>query len=483
MPTITSAGVGSGLDVSAIITQLMAVERQPLKALEKEEGALNARLSNFGKLQSLMSALRDKAGSLSSLSTWAQTTGTSASTAVAVSATSGAAAASYSVEVQQLAAPQTVSSRAFASADTAGTFAPGSLTIELGTWTGSPVSGFSAKAGSAPVTITVDAATDTLAELRDKINAAGAGVAASIVQDANGARLSLRSTATGAENGFRITATEDVDDGVAADGLSALAYNPLGASQMTLARAAANAKATLNGIALESATNTLADVAEGLTLRLQQVTAAPVEVAVATDTESIKTTVKDFVKAFNELAAFIREQTKYDEAAKKGGAMQGDSLVLGIQRQLRAVINEASSASSAYSRLSQVGLTLKSDGTLDLKESALDAGMVNLAELQKLLATDGAGSADSGFMRRFKELGDALLGADGAFETRTDSLRQRLARNNERQDQMEARLATAEKRLVAQYTALDRNMGQLGGLSSYVAQQMQALNNFYNNKG
>ena len=82
-------------------------------------------------------------------------------------------------------------------------------------------------------------------------------------------------------------------------------------------------------------------------------------------------------------------------------------------------------------------------------------------------------------MRRFKELGDLLLGPEGAFDTRKDSLQARIDRNEERQDQMEARLASTERRLRAQYTALDRNMGQLNGLSSAVSQQLQALSNFY----
>jgi flagellar hook-associated protein 2 len=143
------------------------------------------------------------------------------------------------------------------------------------------------------------------------------------------------------------------------------------------------------------------------------------------------------------------------------------------------VLNQASTASTTFTRLADIGITMKSDGTLEIKDSLLDNGLANMPELRKLLATDGAGTADTGFMRRFKELGDLMLGADGAFETRNDSLQDRIERINDRQAQMQARLASTEKRLRAQYEALDRNMGQLNGLSSYVTQQMQALNNFY----
>ena len=216
-----------------------------------------------------------------------------------------------------------------------------------------------------------------------------------------------------------------------------------------------------------------------MSLKLVKTTTAPVEVTVAADSAAVKTAVEDFVKSYNELANYIRTQTSFNEASQTGGPMQGDSLVLGIQRQMRAVLNDASSASSVFGRLSDVGLSLQRDGTLAINASTLDNGLANLGELQKLFATNGTTNADSGFMRRFKELGDVLLGPEGAFDTRKDSLQARIDRNEERQDQMEARLASTERRLRAQYTALDRNMGQLNGLSSAVGQQLQALSNFY----
>jgi flagellar hook-associated protein 2 len=481
MATISSAGIGSGLDVNSIISQLMAIERQPLAALERRETQLSTELSEFGKLQGMVATMRDKAAALSSSTLWGRTAGSSADSAIAVTTAAGAATGAYAVQVQQLAAAQTVSSRRFSTSDPA-VFGAGTLTIELGTWSGDPVTGFGAKAGASAVTVTLGAEDDTLAEVRDKINAADAGVIATVINDAAGQRLAVRSKDTGAENGFRISTAESVDDGMAANGLSALAFDARSASPMALNQRAANALATINGIDVESASNTLADVSDGVTLRLTKTTTTPVEVTVATDSAAAKTAIEDFVKAFNELASHIRTQTRYDDTTQRAGAMQGDSLVLGIQRQMRALLGDASSASSTFARLSDVGITLQRDGTLAVDAAALDNGLANPAELRNLLATDGSGIADSGFMRRFKDLGDALLGSDGAFETRNDSLRANIDRNEDRQSQMQARLDATEKRLRAQYTALDRNMGQLNGLSSYVAQQMEALNNFYKQK-
>jgi flagellar hook-associated protein 2 len=481
MASISSAGIGSGLDVNSIITQLMALERRPLTTLESTKATLDAKISSIGQLQSLMSTLRDKAGALSLPALWARSTGTSsAATSVSVTTGANAVAGSYAVQVQQLAAPQTVSSRAFAASDTAATFGPGTLTIELGAHTGTPTSGFTPKAGATAVAITIDAADDTLAEVRDKINAANAGVTATIVRDDSGARLALRSTSTGAANGFRVVATETADDGVAANGLSALAYDPLAVgSQMTLSQTARDAQATVNGIAITSASNTLADVSDGVTLKLLAVTTGAVDVTVAPDSAALKTAIADFTAAFNAVSSFIRDQTKYDETSKVAGAMQGDSLPLGLQRQLRALLGEASSASATFDRLADIGITLKADGTLTTDDALLAAGLAKPAELRAFFATDGDSTAATGVMRRIKELGDALLGSDGVFESRTDSLRTRLERNADDRERVETRLEQTEARMRAQYEALDRNMAKLNGLSTYVTQQMEALNNFY----
>jgi flagellar hook-associated protein 2 len=477
MATISSAGIGSGLDVNGIVTQLLAIERQPLAALEREETQLTSRLSEFGKLQSMVSAMRDKASALTSSTLWMRSTGSSADAAsVNVTTSSGAAVGAYAVQVARLATQQTVSSPRFTTTSP-GTFGAGSLTIELGATTGttSPegvftATGFTPKAGAAAVTVTFTAEDDTLAEMRDKINAADAGVVATVVNDVNGSRLAIRSKDTGAEQGFRLTGT---------DSAAQFGFDPLAASPMTLNQRAVNALATINGIEVESASNTLANVSDGVTLQLLRTTSAPVEIKVASDSAAMKTALEDFVKSYNELSTYIAAQTKYDEVNKRGGPMQGDSLVLGIQRQMRAVMANASSASSLFGRLSDIGITAQRDGTLVIDSAKLDNGLADLPELRKLLATDGADTATSGFMQRFKELGDVLLGADGAFDNRSGSLRARLDRNDDRQSQMQARLQATEKRLRDQYTALDRNMGQLNGLSSYVTQQMQALNNFY----
>jgi flagellar hook-associated protein 2 len=475
MPNITSMGIGSGLDVSSMISALMSIERQPLAQLETRNKELNTELSAIGKLRSFASAMRDSASKLSSVTLWNATTATSADeTSVKVSAESGAAAGDYSIKVDKLATRQTLASSAFASA--AAVVGEGALTIELVSWTGEPApTGFTAKAGATPVTVTIGAGASSLEKIRDAINGAEAGVTASIVNDASGARLSLRSKDTGAENGFRITASETADDGNAATGLSAFAYDAVAASPMARAETAVDAVATINGIGVTSASNTLQDVADGLTLTLLKTTTAEVGVTVGTDDAAVTEAMDKFVVSFNDLAKYIREQTKYDAATKTAGTLQGDRTALGLQSQLRGVINQSSSAAAAFSTLSDVGLSIQADGTLALNKTKFGSALGNRAELKKLLAADGADGASSGFMDRFRDLGNQLLDTDGSFDSRTKSLEAIIQRNEKSQDALEVRLASKQARLEKQYQALDESMAKLNGMSSYVSAQLAAL--------
>lgn len=470
--SITSTGIGSGIDAASIMTKLMALEAQPLNRLKEQADTYNTKLSNIGKLQAHMAALRDKANALVAPSLWTGTKAT-VSDASALKASTGPATppGSYSVLVNRLATGQTLASGSFAASNTAP--GAGTLQIEIGSYDAANL--FTPKAGASPLAISV-AADDTLASIRDKINNAGGTVVAGIVNDASGARLTLRSRETGAESAFRVSATEAIDDGVPDTGLSALAYDAaVASSPMRRTSTAANADVSINGIAISTATNTLDNVVDGLTLTLSKEGPTPVVVDVANDLDAVKTAINDFVNAFNTAASFIRAQTAYNAESKTGGPMQSDQGVLALQSQLRGVINEASSASGVFGRLSDIGIVLKTDGTLETKATKLDGALVNLSETRKLLATDGADSAGSGFARRFKRLADAALGVQGLFDVRTSSLRQQLDRNGKSQDKMQDRLDSVQARLQRQYTALDTTMAQLNTLSSYMSQQIAAF--------
>ena len=485
--SISSAGIGSGLDVKSIISSLMAVESQPLTLLQNKASTVTTEISAVGQIQSLTSTMADKARALSSSTLWTQTTSSTADPTIvsADTSTGKAAAGDYSVSVQQLAQGQTVTSSVAAGTG----LNAGTLTIQLGTYTTDsalPPNTSFANASSGPVNITIGAGDTSLGAIRDKINAANAGVSASIITDANGSRLSLRSTTTGAANGFQITATESADDGDPTKGLSALAFDGstgATASQLSLNQYALNAKATVNGIQLESATNKLSNVSDGLSLTLLKKSDTPVDVNVSTDTASMQKAITDFVSSYSALQSYISLQTKYDAGtavsagtARQDGPLEGDPSIVGFQNQLRAVVNTTSTTSTMFARLSDIGIAVQKDGTLSIaNQTKLTAGLNNPGELQKLFATQGTSNENTGIAVRFAQMGDRAVGVDGSLFSRTAGLKGELSRNQKQQDDMQTHLDATQTRLTAQYQALDTTMSKMSALSSYVSQQVALM--------
>jgi flagellar hook-associated protein 2 len=459
--TISSAGIGSGLDVNSIVTQLMAIERQPLTALETKATTIQSTVSEYGKIKSAVSTLRDAAAKLASTSTWGQTVTNSSSTAVSAT-TNSSAAGSYTVEVQALASVQTIATASAVPATT--TPGAGTLHIELGAYNATQTA-FTPKAGATAVDVAITAS-DTLATVRDKINAAGAGVTALIMTDASGSRLLIRSNASGAANAFRTS------------GIASLAFDPTaGATAMTQSQKAADAAATINGLAVTSASNTLSNIVDGLTLNLSTLTTAPVTVNVVTDTDSLKKTITDFAAAYSALVKLIATDTKYDTATKTGALLQGDSAAIGLQRQMRTLAGGSSSASAMFGHLSDVGLQLQGDGSMTVNDTKLTNALGNVAELKKMFSNSNLlDASQDGFGKRFRAVTDSMLGIDGALTTKTDSLGKQLQRNQNDQDTLQTRLDGIEKRMRAQYTALDATMALLNSKSNYITQQIAAFN-------
>ncbi len=479
MASLSSVGVsGTGLDES-VITKLVAIEKQPADALTTKNTTLQTKVSTWGKIQSAFSSLKDAANKLTQSEFWNGTTATSSNdTAVSVSTTSSAAASSYAVTVSQLAQGQMVASSAFASKTSA--VGEGTLRIQLGTYVtdnsvAPPAVTFNAKAAASAVDIAIGPGDNTLEKIRDRINSSNAGITASIVNDASGSRLVMRG-ANGETNAFKVSVTENG----AVPGLSALAYDGTtgGTSSMTRTQAAQNAKATINGLAVSSESNTLSDVVDGVTLTLKQATATPANITVAQDTASISKGVSDFISAYNNVVSTIRVQTLYDEASKTAGPLQGDSTAKGLLSQMRNLITSDSTATASFSRLFDMGIVTNTDGTLKMTSSKFNDAMgTKLADMQKYFAnSDDVVAAKNGMGQRIKNLASQILDTNGAIANSTDGLKATIKRNTTKIDSINDRAGLYEARLRQQYTALDASYSKLSGLQSYVSAQLAALN-------
>ncbi len=482
--TISSAGIGSGLDVDSIVTKLMAIEQQPLTALQTASTTLDSKISAFGSIASQLSSLNDAVTTLALPATWnSKTVSSSNSAAVGASVISGssASATSVSVQVTQLAQAQSVASNPVA---TGNSFGAGTLTLQLGTWSGTPA-GFAA-GSAASVSVSVDQG-DSVQTIASKINKAGAGVSATVLHDLSGDRLLLSSSATGAANGFRVQTSDTA--GTTGASLSSLAFDDPASGNGMAANPISyglNAQATINGIAVTSASNTLDSTVPGLTLTLSQVTTSPVAITTSNDTTSQTTAVNNFVKAYNAMNEMINSATAYDSTTQTAALLQGDSTTTGLQTALRslasAISGGGSSSGNALQHLSDLGISVAKDGAGDLTvdTTKLATALKNPTAVSNFFTaaapTDGSSDNATGFATRMSAFLQGAIGSSGMLAAKTASLQAQKTDNGKQQDAINSRLTTVEANLRKQYTDLDTQMASLTALNTYITQQIAAWN-------
>ena len=447
------------MDINGIVTKLVALEKQPLSRLQQDAGLLQGKMSSVGQIKSQMSSLSDALTQLASVTGWNNQSVTPADdTSFRAAVTTAAANGSYAVQVTQLAKAQATISSVFTAP-----LVRGQLTVDIGA-----VKAGVFAADQPPVKIDVSQDDDTLDKIAAKINASGAGVTASVLSDASGQRLMMRSSATGQDHLFRIQADP---------GLEVLAFDPAAssttasASAMGLAQAGLHAQATINGVQVSSSTNTYDGGIAGLSLQFKQVSAAPVEITIAQDTANVKNAINDMVKAYNTLTTTFASLVKYDAGTKTSGPFQGDTTITSIQFALRRLISAP--GPDGKQRISDMGVKFQSDGTLSVD----DAKLTNLLASQWGSTKNFFTDATHGFAVKLKNFADGILGTKGALTNKSDSLQKLLNKNTNDQSAVNDRAARVEVDLRRQYNALDSKLGELNALSSYVTQQVTAWSN------
>jgi len=383
---LTATGIGSGLDIESLVTQLVAAERAPTDSrLTRQESRLTAELSAFGAFKGALAGFQNSLADLTNLAKFGQYTATSSnSEQVAVSAGSKATAGSYELAVSQLARAHSLASGSFAATtDAVGT---GTLTFRFGTTDYTPAdpgpqsyNGFTVNAGRGVATIAIDAGNNTLAGVRDAINDADIGVKAAIVNDGSGYRLLLSSAQTGAANSLEIT-VEDTGDGnhVDAAGLSALAFNS-GAANLGQTVAAQDALFSINGLGISSADNQATNIIDGVAITLKELTGAtPVALTIAENRDSVKTAINGLVTGYNSFIQTVNALTAYNAETGKASPLQGDFSARSIASQLRQTLSNAVAGfNGPFSSLSEIGITTESDGKLKLEGARLDKALAD----------------------------------------------------------------------------------------------------------
>lgn len=400
---ISSPGIGSNLDVNSIVTQLLAIDKQPVAKLDLKTASFQAKLSGFGTLKGVLSQFQTALSGLSDISKFQAVKASSADTSVASAIGSSIAVpGTYSLEVSKLAQAQKLNAAGQVSSTAAiGSGAATVLSFDLGTITGGTLDPLTGKysgaaftsSGTGAKTVTIDATNNSLSGIRDAINKAAVGVTATIVNDGSGTpfRLALSVNATGETNSLKLSVAGDA-------ALSTLLANdPAGSQALAQTAAAQNATFKVDGIAISKADNKVADVIPGVTLTLAKTNVGtPTAINVARDSASVVTSVNAFVEAYNNTTKTLRDASAYDPITKKAAILNGESSVRTIQNQIRGVLAApVAGGASTLTLLSQIGVAVQKDGTLAADPVKLQKAVdTNFSEIAGLFSAAGK-SADS----------------------------------------------------------------------------------------
>ena len=563
MASITSSTGASGLAIDSIVSGLMTIEKQPLTKIQTQITSYNTKLSAYGTLKTGLSTFQTAVDKLATASKFnAQSVTLSDSTGLTATADGTATTGNYSIAVNQLATSQKLSSANFTNTtDIVGT---GTLTISFGTYTAADATAgtaasFTANADKSSITVDITSSNNTLAGIRDAINAKNASVSASIVNDGSGNRLVITSKDTGAVNSLKIDVADADGTNTDSSGLSALAYNPLSTAgsgkNMSQLVEAKNALLTVDGVSISKSSNTLSDVIQGITLNLKAVTSSSATMSVATDTTTIQASVQSFIDAYNKLNTSLTSLTKFVEGgSSSNGPLLGDSTARDISVKLKSMLSRPSTTASTYRTLSDIGVTTDATGALTLDATQLQKALSsNLADVTKLFtpsatATDsqvtfvgsGSGTVSGTYAVNVTQVGSSsqnaigtingvtaltsgatLIGASGdnsfglklsvtgtatgsrgtvtfsrglagelstmiggwldsttgILTTKTDGIQSSIDGLKDKYDNLNAKLPAIEQRYRTQYAKLDALLSSMQSTSSYLTQQITALNN------
>jgi flagellar hook-associated protein 2 len=477
MTTISSAGIGSGLNVDDLVTQLMAVEREPLTQIDKKEASYQAKISAFGTLKSSLAEFQTAAKALSTPAQLSPLkTSVSDTTVLSASAGDGAAAGSFNIEVKSLAQSQKlITSSGYAATTSA--VGTGKITIALGSYASDGT--FTADATKTAKDITIDASNNTLAGVRDAINGANAGVTASIINDGKNNYLSLTSKTTGKTSAMQLSVTlPDGQDPAATPSLSALAFNGAAGAGMKQTVAPSDAVFVLDSVEITKPSNTITDAIQGVTLNLSHTTAAGATTTLSfdRDTAPVRTAIETFVTAYNKLSKAMTDATAFDVSSGKAASLNGDSTVRAIQTQLRGILGGVvKGAALGSASLPDVGISSQRDGTLAIDSTKLSAALADpTRDLTALFASRGT---NKGFGAQVDEAIGRILSPVGILPSHVNSFNSSIKDLEKQRTALNTRLDTTEARYRAQFSALDKLVASLNSTSSYLSQQLASLAN------
>ena len=477
--SISSLGVGSGLDLEALVGQLLEAERKPkTDALDSRENNVEAEISGIGKLKS---KLEDFQKTVDNLRSDANLKGREPSInnpsegvePFTAEASNSALEGDYNIAVSQLASGSRIET-----ADAIG----GGFNDSTDTVLTSGAASLTFKIDATSDTFTIDlTAGNSLEDLRNAINASenNFGVTASIIETGTadgGAKLVFTSDITGAGNDLVIVN----DNNIAELNVLSTTDSTETSTYLVPVSSAQNAKATIDGINVESKTNEFENVIENVSFDVSElselnadgVTFKTSKLSIGFDKEAVEETVREFVKNFNALQAEIKLLTKYGESdLEEDGSLAGDSLVRGIQTGINNILF-SSVDSSALGGLFQIGIEYNDQGELEISSTdniglgsgddrLKDALSDNFDDIAALFTDESQGIAV-----RLYDYVEEYTSFSGLLKSRENTAKDQREQIFDERLTLELRLATTEQILRDKYLNLDQTVARLNSTGS-----------------
>ncbi|QRX83156.1 flagellar filament capping protein FliD [Glaciimonas sp. PAMC28666] len=471
---VSTIGVGSGLDLNGLMTSLQNAESVGLTNINNQQASYTATLTSYGLLSGALSGVQTAAAALGKPSLYTNVSATSSLTGVlTATADSTAVSGTYSVNVTQMAQAQTVATTGVASTTTAigngtvtiqfGTTSGGTLNAATGTYSGAT---FTADTTQVAASLTINSSNNTLAGISSAINANKAlGVSASIISDGSSSpnRLVLTALATGQTSSMQISVTGDT-------ALSNLLSNDTSSTQnLQQTSAAQNAQLTVNGIAVTSTTNTVAQAMQGVTMTLAGT--GSTSVAVQTDTSGVTTAINNFVTAYNSLHSTEASLTAYNSTTgAAAGSLIGSSTLSNIESQITSAFNiPQNGGSGSLTTLAQLGVTFQADGTLAVNSTKLASALsTNLSGVASLFSS---ASGTTGFGSQMSALITGFSSTSGLLTDATSSANDSYTALGKQYTVMQNQINTTMANYQKQFTNLDVLINKLNSTSTYLTQQ------------
>ncbi len=472
-PTATSSsqitlalGGGSGIDTTTIVQALVNAQfAGKTSALTKKSTAVTAQISDVAKLQSGITGFSSALGTLARGGTLL-TQPTSSNTAVAsLTAVIGSKIGSInaSLTVSHLAAAQVATTTTPVASRTT-SVGTGNLTLTFGTATvdSGAMTAFHADSAT-PVTIAIDSAHQTLDGIASAINAAKAGVTASIITDSDGsARLTIKG-ATGSARAFTLSGDTPA--------LSALNIG-VGESATSIGSVAANAAFSLDGVAVERANNSFSDLIDGVKFTLTG--AGTTTLGSSRPTSALTQAVNDYVETYNQLHSLIATAT--DPIT---GTLKGDTAAATMARALSKLPLTnlvTGGASGAPTTLAEIGVATNRDGSLSVRNDVLQKALTSFPDAVEAMFADGSGSSGHGISAALAAISANATSATSGLAGSTSRYNALQSTLSDQQDKLKTLQDNTKNRLTQQYSAMDSRVAAYKSTQTFLKAQIDAWN-------